>query len=230
MKTLAIVIAAYDVAPFVPDLLRSIDRQRPRQGWKYDFRIGVDGCEKTYHYLKQAWQPFLWHHENHGHGVMRNSLIYHGNADAYLYFDADDVMFPTLCAEICAELEHHNLVMPAKINTDIRLKPRTRRPVIENGGCMAFTHRVIVSVGGFQHYRCAIDTDFMRRSEAAGYRIHRIEHALYYRRSHPKALTKAPATRIKSEYRTRVWAEMTAMRQAGAVKIKPVYYKLKEVL
>ena len=94
---------------------------------------------------------------------------------------------------------------------------------------MTFTHDVIEAVGGFAPYRVAIDTDLMRRAEMAGYKITGVKNAVYYRRSHPKALTKDKKTGMKSPYRKKVWAEMTANRKRGIIKIKPQLVELKYV-
>ena len=228
MKTLAICICAYDCAEFIPDLVISLKNQKPYSDWKYNFRIGVDGCAKTAKALKKAGFPFLISHNNYGHAIMRNSLIYHRPADAYAYFDADDFMMSDYLRLNIRELEiKKHFVMTKKINCDINLNPKSK-PVIENGGAMTFDNNVLQAVGGFQPFRCAIDTDLMRRAEMAGFRIHVIDKPLYLRRSHPKALTKAKDTKIGSAYRKTVWNEMCNQRKKGVVKIKPVVVPLEE--
>jgi GT2 family glycosyltransferase len=228
MKTLAICICAYDCAEFIPDLINSLFEQKPYEGWKYDIRIGVDGCEKTSQRLKALLVPHLWSAKNYGHAIMRNSLIYYKPAHAYAYFDADDMMLRDYLRLSIRELEiKKHFVMAKKINCDKNLNPKGKA-VIENGGAMTFDHNVLQAVGGFQPYRCAIDTDFMRRAEMAGFRIHVIDKPLYLRRSHPKALTKRKETGMGSAYRKTVWNEMTAQRKKGVIKIKPVVVPLEE--
>jgi glycosyltransferase involved in cell wall biosynthesis len=230
MKTLAICICAYDCAEFIPDLVNSLFEQKPYEGWKYDIRIGVDGCEKTSQRLQALLVPHLWSSKNYGHAIMRNSLIYYKPAHAYAYFDADDVMYPEYCRENAKATSIYftmGIVMAKKINCDINLNPKGKA-VIENGGAMTFTHLLLRHVGGFQPYRCAIDTDLMRRAEMAGFRIHVIDKPLYLRRSHPKALTKAKDTKIGSTYRKQVWNEMCNQRKKGVIKIKPVVVPLEE--
>jgi glycosyltransferase involved in cell wall biosynthesis len=232
MKTCAVVICAYDCAEFIQDLLSSLHKQLQTPGWIYNIRIGVDHCEKTAAVLKKFKQSYYMAEKNVGHGILRNALIYQAPADMFSYFDADDVMYPRYLKTQIEFLDRsqgaRNIVMPAKINTDIHLHPKNGRPVVENGGAMTFTRRVIETIGGFQLYRCAIDTDFLRRVEMAGFRIHELKEALYYRRSHPKALTRTVGTGMKSAYRKRVWAEMTMMRKNGIIKIKPILVKLKK--
>lgn len=230
MKTCAICIAAYDCVEFLPDLLRSIKNQQLLNGWIYDYRIGVDGCRKTSDFLRKMGVKHYYSTENVGHLVMRNSLFYLAPAHVYAYFDADDYMLPTYLAKNIATADYHNFVMAKKINVNAELMDvRRRGPVIENGGAMTFTSRVLEAVGGFAPYRCAGDTDLMRRAEMAGFNIHVIDEALYLRRSHHKALTKAEHTRIKSPYRTRVWKEMCDARAKGRIRVSPVMTELVEV-
>src|SRR4030042_290706 len=103
------------------------------------------------------------------------------------------------CARILANIDKTGLVLPGKINTDIRMNPKTGRAVVENGGAMAFKHEVLDAVGGFRNYKCAADTDFLRRAEMAGYKILELKEPLNLRRSHPLALTKRTDTGMKSE-------------------------------
>lgn len=231
MKTAALCVAAYDAAEFIPDLIRGITSQYPAPGWEIDIRIGVDACQKTANVLKKLKFPFFMAEKNAGHLILRNSLIYARPADIFLYFDADDYPFQSYIKINIQEIESgHNFVMPPKLNTDINLRPKTSKPVVENGGAMTFTHAVIDAVGGFPPYRCGGDTDLMRRAEMAGFTIHKMTgEALYYRRTHPKCLTKAPATRMGSAYRKQAWARMTADRKKGIIKIKPATVELTEV-
>lgn len=228
MKTCAICIAAYDCVEFLPDLLQSINSQISVNGWNYDFRIGVDGCMKTYGYLRSSGIPFYFSENNVGHLIMRNSLMYVKPANAYAYFDADDFMYPDYLSENILALEKHKFVMAKKINVNEKLQnARNNKPVIENGGAMTFAHEVIEKIGGFPPYRCGGDTDFMRRAEMAGFYIHTIDEALYLRRAHNKCLTRAPETKIASDYRKKAWEEMTKQREKGIFFIEPVKTELK---
>lgn len=220
MKKCAIVICAFDCAEFIPTLIRGIRNQYKTPGWKYELRIGVDACKKTAAALRKERFPYLMADYNVGHGVLRNALIYHAPADTYAYFDADDVMMPAYLKRNLLELNDNRIVMGAKFNTDVNLKIRNG-PVVQNGGAMTIPHNIIEAVGGFQHFRCAIDTDLMDRAKMAGFKIHPIKEALYYRRAHGKALTRATGTKMGSAYRKQSWSKMTADRKKGIIKIKP---------
>jgi len=229
MKTCNIIIPTFDNTEFILECIESVYKQEKLEGWKYIFLIGVDGCKKTAEFLIKRNIPFYLSPENITNYGIRNSLMYQFPADAYAYFDSDDVMFPNYIKKSLIGLEKTGIVMVAKINCDIELNPK-KKPKVENGGAMTFTDEVLKSVGGFKIYKCAADTDFMRRVEMAGYEITKIKEPLYYRRSHPKALTKQKETGMGSPYRKQSWAEMCKAREKGIYKIEPMTIKMEMVL
>lgn len=209
------------------ECVKSVQLQFPISDWKYEIRIGVDGCQKTANILNINKIPYYWSAQNVGVYIMRNSLMLMKPADAYAYFDADDKMEPLYLNCSLRYIHQTGIVMTAKINCDEHLKPRTGA-VIEAGGAMTFTHEVLQSVGGFAPYRCAADTDFMKRVGMAGFKITEIKEGLYLRRHHSGALTRAKDTGMGSPYRKKSWAEMTDQRNKGIIKISPVVTKLEK--
>ena len=225
MKTCAIIIAAYNADKYILDCYNSVKNQIPLEGWEYEIRIGVDGCQKTADILRRAGIPFYWSEKNVGAYIMRNSLMAIAPADYFSIFDADDVMFPEYLLKSLSL--NSDAVMTAKINCNENLKP-IQRSRIESGGAITFSHKILESLGGFYGVRCAADTDFMYRLGMAGYSIFDINEPLYYRRRHSQSLTKKSDTGIGSPYRKKVWADMTAKREQGIIKIKPTIVELKK--
>lgn len=220
-KTIAIIIPAWNCAEYVMDCIRSIRNQKAAPGWKVEWFIGTDACEKTTAVLEKNRVQHYRSSKNVGHYVMRNSMMALHPADAYAYFDADDVMRENYILRVTQELESHPIVLTGKINCNSELVPKSGA-VVENGGAMAFTHAVLEAVGGYKAYQCAADTDFLRRVEMAGFQIHEIKEPLYFRRAHANALTKRADTGMGSPYRKKIWQEMTAARARGEMKIEPV--------
>jgi glycosyltransferase involved in cell wall biosynthesis len=221
----AIIIAAFNADKYILDCYNSVKNQIPLEGWEYDIRIGVDGCQKTADVLLKNNISFYWSEKNVGAYILRNSLIAIAPADRYSIFDADDTMFPdylkkTLETPYCA-------VMTAKINCDEKLKP-IQGARIEYGGAITFTDSALKELGGFYGVRCAADSDFIDRLKMAGFQIKEIAEPLYYRRRHPESLTRKSDTGIGSEYRKKVWKMMTEKREQGVIKIKPTVIKLEE--
>jgi glycosyltransferase involved in cell wall biosynthesis len=230
MKTCAIIIAAYDCAEYIIKCINSVKNQYRIPGWHYDLRIGVDGCKKTADVLKKNKIKFYWSKKNVGAYIMRNSLINFEKADIYSYFDADDVMLQGYIRyQINIINNVHQAVLLAKYQCDKNLNYINRKPIIETGGAMAFTHEIWEALGGYYGYRCAGDTDFMERLKMAGFKIYESLKGMYLRRRHPKSLTKSGVTRYGGAYRKKAWKEMCWNREQGIIKIKPTIVGLEEI-
>lgn len=229
MKTIAIIISAYEAEKFILDCIEAVKKQQRHPEWIYDLRIGVDGCFKTAQILHKHKINYFYSAENHGAYIIRNSLIYLKPADAYVYFDADDIMCRDFMYQICNKLSSgEKIVLPAKLQCDQFMKPKSYNPVIESGGSMAFTHEVLESLGGYYRWRCAGDTDFMYRAKMAGFKICEITKGLYMRRRHDGSLTRGGITRMGSSYRKTAWQEMTEKREQGIIKIVPTVVELEK--
>lgn len=217
---LAIIIPAYNSDKYIIDCYNSVKNQLPFPGIEYEIRIGVDGCPKTSAALRGI--NHYYSYNNVGAYVMRNSLMALDPADYFCYFDSDDVMKSDFLLSCMNKIiDGENIVMPAKIQCNEKLQPIKSQPVIEAGGAMVFKNSVLQAVGGFHEYRCACDTDFMRRVEMAGFKIYEINQGLYKRRLHKQSLTKSGLTAFGGPYRREVWQKMTADRKNGIIKIKP---------
>lgn len=226
MKTCAIIIAAYNCEKYIRACIQSVNSQVKLDGWQYDLRIGVDGCRLTEKAVANT--PHYSSRKNMGAYVIRNSLIRLAPADAYAYFDADDVMRENYLSETLKQIDAgHDGVITAKYQCDENLYPRSVR--LQNGGAMTFSHKVIEALGGYYHHRVACDTDFMFRMIDAGFSIKEISEPLYFRRTHRNQLTKNINTGYKSEYRKRVWSEMCFNRERKIIKINPVTVKMERV-
>lgn len=225
-KTCAIIIAAYNADKYILECIHSVKNQIPLEGWEYEIRIGVDGCEKTANILRRAGIPFYWSEKNVGAYITRNSLIYLKPSDQYAIFDADDTMFTNYISSTLSL--NADAVMTAKINCNEKLKP-IQGARIEYGGAITFNNKILDSLGGFYGVRCAADTDFMQRISMAGFSITEIKEPLYYRRRHSQSLTKKSDTGIGSAYRKKAWAMMTEKRNEGIIKIKPTIIELKKI-
>lgn len=230
MKTLAIIIAAYDCAEYIIDCFISVRACFKNKDWLISIRIGVDACEKTAKKMELNYIPFYYSKQNVGAYVMRNSLIYLNKADAYAYFDADDIMFSNYLLQTIEAFESgHHVVMLGKSQVDQNLNMLPRQNIIDDGGAISFDQYALDKVGGFQPYRCAADTDFMRRLNMAGIDIYKVEVPFYYRRNHDNSLTLSGLTKFGGDYRKQVWKEMCDQRAKGVIKIEPEIVKLEKI-
>ena len=221
MKIAHILIPAYKSDAFITDCLRSVNHQRVPEGWTTRVFVAVDACIDTARELHRNKTPYYWTTRNVGPYVIRNTLIGLHPADVYMYFDSDDVMCPGYVTESLRAIEAGaNIAMVQKINCNGQLV--RGKACHEHGGAMTFTRDVWIALGGFYASRCAADSDFLDRAVMAGYKITRVNKPLYMRRRHAEALTTNRTTGMGSNYRKKMWAEMTANRNAGNIHVPPV--------
>jgi glycosyltransferase involved in cell wall biosynthesis len=227
---IAVITAAYNAEKYIMEFVRSIREQILAADCTLDIRIGVDGCRETSAMLSRHKVPHYWSPKNHGAYLIRNALMYLRPADIYAYFDADDVMMPDYIRQNVALIRMGaDAVMTGKLQCDAKLRPKPGQPAkVESGGAITFTQKALDAVGGFYRHRCAGDTDFMMRLEMAGFPIKKSHAPSYYRRLHGASLTRSGLTVYGGEYRKQVWAEMTANRERGIIKMKPTIIKLEK--
>lgn len=232
MKTFAVIIATAHTPEYIIDCVNSVLMQSVTGEWGFEIRIGVDGCPKTSEILTRHNIRHWYSSKNVGAYVMRNSLIYLNQADVYGYFDADDTMKPDYISRTIKAIEGGlEAVMLAKEEVNENLKSLYRPPIVQDGGAISFTHEVLKKVGGFQPFRCAGDTDLMRRIESAGFYIYTIDDKAYYlRRRHLKSLTRSGLTVYGGYYRKEAWETMCLDREKGVIKVNPEITNLELIL
>jgi glycosyltransferase involved in cell wall biosynthesis len=231
MKTIAIAIAAYNTPEFIVDCVNSVMMQEISHGWNYDIRIGVDGCKRTSEILMKAKVKHYYSYNNVGAYQMRNSLLNLRPVDAYGYFDSDDVMKPDYLKHTVQLIESgHRVIMLAKTEVDQTLRAIPGRVHhVQDGGAITFTAEIWQKLGGYQPFRCAGDTDYMRRIAMAGYHLHKEKDKSYYlRRKHQKSLTRSGKTRFGGDYRKQAWSHMCQQRRKGIIYVKPIITELEE--
>ena len=246
MKTLSILIAAYQAQDWLEDCLTSVFRQDLPKAWRMQVLLGIDGCCKTLDLIRAFDFPeleIIWLAQNRGTYVTFNTLMQFAQGELIARFDADDVMQPGyLAAHIAAIEAGSDMTMSWSIYTDEQLHPTSHvlahevyHP--ENGlnrrgaeGQFVIRREVWHSLGGFRPWRCGADTDFFTRVRAAGLRSSVIEQFLYLRRTHRHSLTVRPETNFKSAYRLcvqKLVKHYAQQYQAGQrrVAIKPIMAK-----
>lgn len=183
-------------------------------------RLGVDGCPETAALLEAMRREYFWTPTNVGTYVLRNSLIGLGRADAYVIFDADDVMQPAFLPTVARGLLTHAIVGPSRLDVDAELRPLTFH-AYRHGVC-AFRHEVLTTLGGYQAERLGADADFIARARASRIRPHITSEACYLRRRHDASLTKAPLTGFGTAAREQARKRMERLRLGGKVYVRPV--------
>lgn len=215
MTALAVIIAAYRASPWLEACLDSLREAASRRAMyaPVEIRLGIDGCEATAATCERLGVPFWWAAENVGTYVLRNSLIgWGGAAEAFVLFDADDVMRRDALVVMGQALdEGMHLVGPSRFDCSPDLVALGQRQRYVNGVC-AISAVAWDRLGGYRAERYGADADLIERAQQAGFRVHVIEEALYYRRIHPASLTQDPATGPVSPPRLQACARMAALR------------------
>jgi hypothetical protein len=186
-----------------------------------DLRIGVDGCDQTAAALNADGDPFWWSPVNVGPYVMRNSLIALAPADAFVVFDADDVMLPNYLTEVLRLLRVYPMVGPSRIECDEHLNRIEFKPY-RHGVC-AFTPDVLAKLGGYKGERLGADVDLVARAKTAGIQVVTAG-ACYLRRRHSASLTHAADTAKGSAAREEARRRMERQRLSARhrVYVEPV--------
>jgi hypothetical protein len=218
----AVIVAAYQARPaWLAESLLSIGRSAILAEAEIDIRLGVDGCEPTFDSLNRHGVPCYWSPVNVGPYVMRNSLIALAPADAFVIFDADDVMLPEYFQIVLPALRTNALVGPARIECDEHLTHIERKPY-RHGVC-AFRADVLPTLGGYKAERLGADVDFIARAASIGRVPYRTPEPCYLRRRHGASLTHAADTAKGSAAREAARRRMERQRMRGqGVYVEPV--------
>lgn len=221
VRTCAVIVAAWRAAPWIGECLRSIDAQRRRPRWRYEVRVGVDGCEQTAQALDLLGRSYWWSPENVGAYVLRNSLIGLGRADAYAVFDADDVMRRDYLYELLRILGNAGGIAGSARQTVNLAGQITSRMAPYGHGVSVIGDRAWRRLGGYRSWRIAADSDLVARAKALGIRVRASRRPLYTRRKHPDSLTQAPETAMGSDARNAVKELSRELIDAGDLVVIP---------
>lgn len=217
--TIAVIVAAYRARQeWLAACLASI--QASAAGCPdvdLDIRIGVDGCAETAAALDAMGLAYHWSAENVGPYVLRNSLLQLAPADAYVIFDADDVMLPGYMSAIVRKLKGYALVGPSRQECDEALSP-VKVASYRHGVC-AFRHAVLERLGGYKAERVSADVDFIARARTALIHPHITTEACYLRRRHDSSLTKASDTGFGSPLREQARKRMERARLSAGQRV-----------
>ncbi len=238
MKTLSVLIAAFDARRWLGDSLDAVFGQKLPAGWRLQVLLGIDGCADTLDYIKAAPYPGLvvvHLRRNRGTYVTFNTLMRYADGDLIARFDADDVMCDGYLAAHIEALENGaDLSMSWSIYTDEHLRPTSVVPALpdyrpENGerrmgtdGQFVARRAIWQRLGGFRPWRCTADSEFVIRAQAAGFRTVVLEQFLYLRRTHARSLTTDPATNYQSDTRTRMRDLTLAYRDEYQAGLRPI--------
>jgi glycosyltransferase involved in cell wall biosynthesis len=239
-ERISVLIAAYDTAPFIADMIRSVLLQYIPPEHQLELIIGVDGCDQTW---KEAVKferfgvTLVKMRSNYGPYITFNTIMKYATGDWIARFDADDVMLPGYLHHQLQLFKTHPTVKLTRtwsIYTDqhyrpIRARLADNRFTAADGrrnsgsdGQFMMARVVWDTLGGFKPWKCFADTDFLTRCKIAGYRIAEVRKHLYVRRVHPGSLTSRKETDYNSSVRNRYRREME-MDKTNYINGRPLF-------
>lgn len=220
-RHVAVIIAAYKAERWIDRTLESVREQNLPAGWTLDVRVGVDACPVTAEKLRSLLCEFWLSETNVGPYVMRNSLIEVAPADHYVIFDSDDIMGKDYVRTLVGLAGGERISGSARLT--INEHGHKKGPVLAYGsGVCCFSHAVWKHLVAFRPWPMAADWDFVMRARKLGIRVAKASRPLYYRRQHPDSLTRAPATSIRSDARSRLVLQGQRLLAIGDIAVELV--------
>lgn len=220
MKTAAVVVAAYRADPeWLFECVDSVLVQEPLEGWRWDLRVGVDGCEATAKILSGLGLEFDWSPINVGPYLIRNSLALKTPADAFAVFDADDTMDPTYLRTL-VPLAEGGIAGGARRKIDAGGRVLSRSMGFAHGPCV-ISADAWAWLGGYAAWRIAADMNLIQRATAQGIEVRKHVAAIYSKREHPNQLTQGE---LGMQSHARILVKKTSKQAvaAGELWIDPV--------
>jgi hypothetical protein len=228
MKTVAVIVAGRQAAPWLEQCIASIAAQNVPRSWKLRILLGVDACPSTMNAAKHLHIPGLqitYFPEHVGPYVIFNSLASALRSDVLVRFDADDVMFADYLRvqlDVFPSGSAPFITQTWSIYVDEKLRPtcsllangKTTRPdgrrAAGSDGQFTMNRAVWDRLGSFRAWWCHADSEFLRRAEWAGIKKSVIPKYLYLRRMHSQSLTQSKETGYISNWRKHYAQQITA--------------------
>ena len=205
----SVIIPAYKAEAYIEECLDSIIRQTTSA--ELEILIGIDNCESTLKRLKQIKNKYpnlrvFYSNSSLGAYVMRNTLSEMVKHDHILFFDADDIMIPSMVSSILRKYNKSSPVRFKYINFNQgedpikRISPHPK----PSHGVFFISRNLFNRIGGFQNWPCGADTEFMKRCSFNKINDTIINAPLFYRRIHSTSLTQNPETGYRSNVRSQI--------------------------
>jgi glycosyltransferase involved in cell wall biosynthesis len=200
LVNVAVIIAAYQAAPFIGECIASWRVATLPHRVRIDIRIGVDGCEETARALDALGVSYGWSPVNVGPYVIRNTLIESAPADAFAIFDADDRVLPRYLRDLVPILGK-GIAAGGRYTIDEAGDRIDRHVKAHVNGVSMISETAWRRVGPFLPWRIAADAEWHRRAKRLGVRKRTVRSAVYERRRWPGALTQREETGFGSAAR-----------------------------
>ena len=196
----SVCITAYKSDKYIKECLDSIMNQtwfKTHDNW--EVIVGVDGCEKTLHYLQSIMENYknlrvLMMDSNKGTYVTTNTIMKQAKYSGLIRFDSDDKMLPNMVQRILEEKKDNDLLYFRMQNFG--------KNTAKNSSCgqIYLRHEVFDKFGGYRPWICSADLELMKRLKKF-IKIKKIKEVLFLRRIHDSNLTVDRKTNFTSPIR-----------------------------
>lgn len=199
----SVIIPAFKANHFLDQCLNSI--MTSIKGYNVEIIVGIDACQETLGWFEKKQFKNLniyWFENNVGPYIIKNTLVDFAKSDNILFFDADDVMAPSMIENFIKNIKLSPLVKfkysDFNNNTGIN-KPLPNTWYGE--GVFGIKKDLFNRLNGFEGWICAADTEFQLRLRHNKISSKNVSEISFYRRLHSNNLTVNPKTRYGSSLR-----------------------------
>jgi glycosyltransferase involved in cell wall biosynthesis len=212
----SIIIPAWKAAEFLQECLDSLSAQSHfARGAEFEILLGIDACKATRRRALKIAKNYpglkvFWFDPNQGPYVLKNSLAALARHDRLLFFDADDTAAPDMLECLLQEETDRSAVYMQGQDSNGGVK--------QTCGVFLIQKALFLEIGGFMPWRCAADTEFIKRLERA--KINKVtpkDRILMHRRVHENQITQKPDTGFGSVMRAGYMRLIRQMEHSGLV-------------
>lgn len=202
----SIIIPTFNTPIYLEECLKSIINSI--KNLDCEILVGVDNCQKTLDYLKNIKLDqrikFYFFQKNVGPYVIKNSLLKITNSNYILFFDSDDIMDSNLIHDLLLYKTTHQLIKPMYLDfsyESVNIDYNIKKTKTYGEGVFAIDKQIFLDLNGFEPWKCAADSDFMKRLYNSKVRFMVTKNIGFYRRIHSNSLTQHVDTNYYSSIR-----------------------------
>jgi glycosyltransferase involved in cell wall biosynthesis len=193
---ISVLVSAFQAQDYLEDLIQSIDYDRA------ELLICIDNCFDTFTEAKRLEKlypqvRFFDSNVNNGPYININSLVKHAKYDYILPFGADDYFKNNVfrLLEKCLNAYKWDVIRFPYTNFKENKYLKVMNCVAD--GAFVMSKSFFITIGGFQAWRCAADTELKLRALELGAKEDRLHQNIFMRRLHNNNLSKVKGLKSK---------------------------------
>ena len=219
LPKVSVIITAYQAPETILKCLESVIQQDYKG--ELEVLIGIDGCPETKAIIETLNLPDNFHvyysEENVGTYILSNSLIDQATGEYFLRFDSDDQMYSDMLTQL---VDTNASFVRCQFDWEDWI---TKRHIDTKGqftcGALFGKTDIVKQIGGYKAWRCAADSDLLRRLEKMGEWVYRLPKVLYKRYRMPNSLTVTEETNMRSELRKKLHKQIVSDLENNIISI-----------